>query len=294
MGFISAAGRVGGVGEIRSLRGKTSITEMAAMKQSTLLVLLLSLTVVVPPVATAQSSQESYWDNTVFIDGLARQGMGELLDRLATDKLPRHAVLDQLVEIGQLRIKFSRMPSQDDGRLAAFDKMAGAMRALIKNQSDHELRPLWQTDLAESLMLEKLAGLHQNAAEFCEFGVPTEDQRRAFSEAASEAVELLTDAELRFFQLQNELPREADHEAKRVANGLWDRMMTQYYQTRTPYLLARAAYFTGLLDDDEPLLPGPREQPEDPASAPRSEPRTDAAIRAGDRKAFTFCRRPKR
>ena len=106
------------------------------------------------------------------------------------------------------------------------------MRKLIDDQNNHEQRPLWQTDLAEMLLLEKLAGLHQNAAEFCEFGVPTEDQKRAFSAVAAEAVELLTDAELRFFQLQNELPRESDHEAKRVATGLWDRMMNQYYGTR--------------------------------------------------------------
>ena len=132
-------------------------------------------------------------------------------------------------------------------RLESFDRTLAGLRELIKQYPDHEQRPMWQADLSELLLFDYLQALKQNAAEFVEFGVPTENQVSAFENAVVEAYEQLADADYRFSQLQTQLPRQADHIAKRINTGLWNRMINQYYAVRTQFFLAHAAHYVALL-----------------------------------------------
>ena len=76
------------------------------------------------------------------------------------------------------------------------------------------------------------------------------------ADAAAEAFEQLSEAERRWFELEGELPRRADHVAKRVTTGLWDRMMTGYAATRTPFYLAQAAVNLAEADEEHAYYAG--------------------------------------
>lgn len=235
--------------------------------------LLSALAIVVCSLAPHRANaQVSHLDKAMLIERLAKEGMTELLLRLVETEPSDDPVIDELIRIAQLRIRYDNT-SRDDylAMLAAYNQLTGAMRALIQRFPDHEQRPLWQTDLAELQLLHYLGGLTRHAAEFYEFGVPSRDQRQAFEETVPRAFADLVDAELRFFQLQTELPRQPDHVARRVNTALWDRMINEYFRGKTPFLLAHAAYYTSLLPDTNPYythLPDPRipRQKTDPRS----------------------------
>lgn len=202
--------------------------------------------------ATGVCASESDLDPSMLIDTLAREGMGQLLDRLAETDSGDDPMISSLIRIGQLRVKSTDENLPPDQKIPMHDQMVEAMRGLIQAFPDHEQRPLWRTNLASALLYDGLGGIHMYASEFYEFGVPTAEQRKAFTSVVAEAFEHLVQADIRFFHLQAELPRQPDHVAKRVDTGLWDRMIKEYYKAKTPLLLAQAAYYTALLDDDHP------------------------------------------
>ena len=199
-------------------------------------------------------AQLSRLDRATLIDGLGQEGMSELLLHLMEVEPPDDPVLAERIKIAQYRIRYSDTSRPTDERIAAFDAALDALRRMIRERHEHEQRPMWQTDLGELLLFESLQAINQHAAAFYDFGVPTDDQRSAFERGVVEALEELSDADHRFSQLQLELAREADHKTKRIDTGLWDRMIGQYYQLRTQYFLAHAAYDTALLGDDHPYF----------------------------------------
>lgn len=189
-------------------------------------------------------------DDAALIDGLGKQGMGELIEHLDRTQPTSDPVLTKQIEIAKLRVAYRDEGVGQPSKAAAFNRVIDATNKLIEDHRDHEQRPMWQTDLGEMLLFEYLPVIHQFGAEFYEFGVPTTEQREAFESVASEALIHLVDADRRFYQLRTELPRQADHQAKRVDTGLWDRMVKQYHKGRTAYYLAHAAYYTALLDNE--------------------------------------------
>jgi hypothetical protein len=150
---------------------------------------------------------------------------------------------------------------------SALEQVVDTTDQLIDAHRDHVQRPIWQTQLAEQLLYEQLRVVHQQADAFYEFGVPTRRQAQVFEAVAVRALELLEDAESTLFKLQGELPRQPDHAAKRVNTGLWDRMINQFYEVRTPYALARAAYYTALLPDDSSYYQKLGDDPDAPPQA---------------------------
>ncbi len=225
-----------------------SVWLMIRTRALALTVLFLTLGVALP----AASGQLSNLDKTTLIDVLARDGMDQLLARLAEVEPADDPVIQELIQIGRLRIKATDPDQERNQQLALYEQMVDAWRGLIKEHPDHDQRPVWQTDLANLLLFDYLQAVQQHADAFYEFGVPTTDQRNAFESVVAEAYEQLAEADLRFFQLSGELPRQPDHDAKRVQTGLWDRMMKQYYKTKTQFLLGLAAYDTALLSNDHP------------------------------------------
>lgn len=236
------------------------------MKQPARLIIALALALLAVFVAQPALAQLSRLDKNTLVDGLRREKMGELLKHLAetdpqfkTDKMLAGNVL-----IAQLMLDYTEKGAQarteaDPARaadlraaaLAAFDEALDARRNLIKEFHDSDQRPIFQTQLAEQIIFDGLQN-EQFAGDFYDFGVPTQAQRDLFEKLVPEALIALTDADLRFFYLQGELPKEKDHVEKRVNTGLWDRMINEYYKLRTQLFLAQAAYFTALLPDSHP------------------------------------------
>jgi len=209
--------------------------------------LLLSLAL---PQALVHGAQVLQLDQGTLINTLAREGMSKLLDHLAKTDSGKDPVISKLIEIGQLRVRFNHANLAQKERTAAFQQLVVAKRSLIQTYPDHYQRPLWQTDLAETLLYDGLQNVYQFAGEYYEFGVLTEDQRHGFKLLVAEAFEHLVAAEIRLFHLKIELPRQEDHVAKRVETGWWDRMINEYDKTKTPLMLALSAYYTSLLPDD--------------------------------------------
>lgn len=238
------------------------------------------------------TAQVSNLDKGTLIDGLAQQGMSEILLHLVETEPSDDPAIDAQVLIAQQRIAYQRLANQalalrtqgatpDDLALAeqldadsraAFDAMLVSTRQLIESHYDHPQRPIWQTDLGEALLVTWLQQVNGYAGRFYEFGVVDDAQRVAFESAAAEAIAQLSDADLRFFELQGLLPRqdEAAHQ-RRVNSGLWSRMIDEYWRKRTAYFLASAAYATTLLPDDaayfkslgnNPMLPQQAKTPE--------------------------------
>jgi hypothetical protein len=198
-------------------------------------------------------AQLSRLDPVTLIEGLSREGMPELLEHLAASEPPKDPVVLHQIRVAQFRIRSNDQSTSAEQREAALDGALAAMREGIEKTRDHEQRPLWQTDLAEVLLYQVIQTRGLSAAEFVEFGVPTTTQRKNFDENIPVMLEQLIDADLRFFSLRGDLPKESDHTDKRVNTGLWERMINQYYLTRTQFFLAHAAFYATLLPDSNPI-----------------------------------------
>ncbi|MEE9211667.1 MAG: hypothetical protein V3U29_03340, partial [Phycisphaeraceae bacterium] len=214
-----------------------------------LIALLVCFIAAEPSIAQLQNL-----DKTTLYDGLAKEGMTELLLHLLETAPPDDPVLTRTLQIAQLRVRYADAKRLADGQAQAFEALRDGLSGIVEDFYDHEQRPLWQTDLAELLLFEQLAVSGRSAAAFYEFGVTDADQRRMFEANVPRALAELTDADRRFFELQSLLPREPDHVSKRVNTGLWDRMIQAYWKRRTRYYLANAAYYAALLGDDHPYF----------------------------------------
>lgn len=224
-----------------------------------------------PSIAVAQEKEEEL-DPAMLIDALAQEGMGELLLHLVETEKPGDAVTVSQVQIAGLRIEYQRLLAEAgraasrDARQAetlriqakqAFAKLTDATRALIRDFNDNDQRPIWQTDLAQSLIVDELHGLNHSAPLFAEFGVTTPEQREALAKTGPEALALLTDAQLRLFNLRGEVGRDPARSQRLQASGLFFRLFDEYDQRRTPYYLADAANLVARLPDDAPYYSDP-------------------------------------
>ena len=193
-------------------------------------------------------------DKGTLYDGLAKEGMTELLLHLMDSEPPGDPVIACLIRVAQYRTRYSDEQLSTQLRNHAYQTLLVELRKLIHDYYDHEQRPLWQTDLAVLLLFEQLGTQSQDAALFYEFGLPDVTQRQLFEETVPEALAELADANLQFFRLASLLPRQVDHVEKRVNTGLWQRMIDQYWKSQTQYYLAQAAYYTALLPNDHPYF----------------------------------------
>ncbi|GAB4190451.1 MAG: hypothetical protein Kow00105_04760 [Phycisphaeraceae bacterium] len=223
-------------------------------------------------------------DPSLLIDTLAREGMSELLLHLAETEPMDDPVMQRQVTIAGLRIEYHRLVDEsaqaatDNPELAValrrqavetYGRLTDAWRGLIRDFPDHEQRPIWQTDLAQSLIVDLLYGLHQSAPLFLEFGITTPEQETAVSRYAPEALALLSDAQLRLFHLRGEVGRDEERSVRMQASGLFFRLFEEYDRRRIPYFLAMSAHLVALLPDDSPYFQG--EPPAEGYLIPRRE-----------------------
>jgi hypothetical protein len=202
-------------------------------------------------IAGQADAQLSRLDKTTLIEGLRQEGMRDLLRYFARSELGNDPVLQKQVILNQHLLDFEQSleSSNIDQAAESFDQAIATSEKLISEHAGHEQRPIWQTQLAEQLLFESLGTLHRNAGLFYEFGVPTAEQLAVYERIAPQSLALLEDADVRFFKLQSDLPKEPDHTEKRIDTGLWDRMINQFYNVRTQFLLANALYDTWQLPD---------------------------------------------
>lgn len=215
--------------------------------------------------APSAHAQLSSLDKVQLIEGLRKEGMGDLLKHLIATDPPTDPILARQVKINQLLLDYAEKGARiadapDDQtaqrlaveRMKAFNDALDERRNLIKEFRDHEQRPTWQTDLAEQLLFEYLPEIKLRAMDFYEVGVPSAEQRQAYETAIPEALTQLSDADIRLFFLKGDLPRKPDFTKKYVDTGVFNRLMNEYGTLRTPYYLAHAAYYAALLPDSHP------------------------------------------
>ncbi len=255
------------------------------------------------PCKLAAQTQEL--DPATLVEALAREGMGELLLHLVETEQPQDPVLARQIELAGLRLEYQRLVSQ--ARLAAsqnpqragalrnqaneaFERMAEASRRLIADYYDHDQRPIWQTDLAQDLLLDYLQGLHRSAALFAEFGITTETQQQALAEAGPKALVLLTEAKLRLFNLRGEVGRDPKRSSQLQSSGLFFRLFDEYDHRRTPYFMAQAAYLVARLPDDSPYFASLGEQADPRIPNQQASPQSERArlLELADRELTKF------
>lgn len=234
---------------------------------------VLLLFACLPSIVAAQEQEDGQeLDPAMLIDALAQEGMSELLLHLVETEKPSDPVTARQVEIAGLRIEYQRLlaaagrtASRDPRAAEAFRKQAeqafamltDATRALIRDFNDNDQRPIWQTDLAQSLIIDQLHGLKNSAPLFAEFGVTTPEQRDALAATGPEVLALLSDAQLRLFNLRGEIGRDPSRSQELQTSGLFFRLFDEYDQRRTPYYLAYAANLVARLPDDAPYYIAP-------------------------------------
>ncbi|MFA9477339.1 hypothetical protein ACERK3_03410 [Phycisphaerales bacterium AB-hyl4] len=224
-------------------------------------------------------AQLADFDESMLIDAMTREGMSELLLHLVEIEPPDDPVVGRQIEVAQYRMRFDDANRSEAERREDFDTLVDATQQMIEDFYDHELRPVWQTDLTELLLNQALQQVYRGATFFYEFGVPTAEQTAAINELLPIALEAATDADQTFFRYQTELPRDDDHQQRRVNTGLWSRMMDDYFQTRTQYYLGQAAYLVALLPDDHPYYTGlGDENPRMPAREQSAEAERDRLL----------------
>ena len=237
------------------------------MKRNTLAYgLLTGILTLIPaiPVAAGRSA----YDQSELILGLANQGMAELLDRLS-DVAEADPVVDAQMRVARLRIDASDTSLDPSERAAAVNAAIDALAELIRENPEHDLTPVWKTTLGELILVDLFQAALQNAAEFYEFGVPTDVQRSAVERSTVRALRELSDAARRFDRIRDERGRQDPGSDDRLDDRVWQRMSRDYAESKTPYLLAHAAYYTALLSDrhtyyqnlGDPSFPGQRREP---------------------------------
>lgn len=245
-------------------------TWLCCVRYEWLIVVLSVLVLGVAPCHAMERVDEL--DPGALIDALAQEGMGELLLHLVETEQPDDPVLARQIEIAGLRIEYQRLlteagrwPKADPMQAEAlrnqareaYQRLTDAMRGLIRDYDDHDQRPIWQTDLAQSLILDYLYGLNQSSPLFADFGVTTLEQQQALAEAAPEALVMLNDAKLRLFTMIGDVGRDPARSQRLQSSGLFFRLFDEYDKRRTPYFLAYAAYLVSQLPDDAPYYTDP-------------------------------------
>ena len=210
-------------------------------------------------VSSTCPAQLSKMPKSALIEGLREEGMRELLLHLVETADFEDPVVRRQVKINELLLdysqKYNRSVETGDTELQKkakeqFKKALSEWRSMIREFPDRVTRPLWRTNFAEQLLYEHLQTIHRSAPAFVEFGVATEKQQEAFASAGTEALGHLSGAYLRLRRLNSKLPQRDDFKERFQNTGLWDRMMKQYYNLRTPFFLARAAQFVTQLEDE--------------------------------------------
>jgi len=222
--------------------------------------------------AVGATAQIERLDRSQFIEGLAERNMDQLLGHYLEQVGDELAPVERInLTVQQKLMTFRNADPTDEasweeGR-AAFNEAVATRKQLIADNPDHRLRPVWQTDLAELLLIEQMGRVGQQAELFYEFGVPTAEQEELFESAALDALQATSEASEGFFELQGLMGRRPEIRRELEEAALM-RQIDAYREARTPFYFAHASYYVALLPDDHPYFasiaagePGPIDLP---------------------------------
>ncbi|NBC11227.1 MAG: hypothetical protein GVY24_05745 [Planctomycetes bacterium] len=222
--------------------------------------------------AVGAAAQIERLDRSQFIRGLAERNMGELLGHYlgrVGDELEAIERINLTVQ-QKLMVFRNADPTDNESWEKGRDALSEAIairQQLIADNPEHNLRPVWQTDLAELLMIEQMGRAGQHAELYYEFGVPTREQKQLFESAALDALQATAQASEGFYALQGLMGRRPEIKRELEEAALMQEIDT-YREARTPFFLAHASYYVSLLPDEHPYFtsitagePGPIDLP---------------------------------
>jgi len=173
-----------------------------------------------------------------FVRGLSELGLDGVVMRLLEDppdNPERAKELRDALAAGWV----PRQATTSERFLDAVERVIQLDKNLPRPEGVHWAEPIWDADLAQTLLFSALPGL-QEAGDFVMFGVPSRGQSRATAKVAETAYRRLNRAEDTFVGIQLQLRRQRDFVNEYVNTGRWDRL-TRYMNLNVPYYRAWAA-----------------------------------------------------
>ncbi|MCC5829856.1 MAG: hypothetical protein JJU36_10460 [Phycisphaeraceae bacterium] len=189
------------------------------------------------------------------IEGLRRDGMAELLIRLAETEGERLEPADRLNLLAEAHeMRYQARDVEQEERMKSLSEALAAYKKLLDDYRADHRRVIWQTNYATLVLFGELGIRRQEAALFYDLGLPSREQIDAFESYVATLFGHMAEGEILLFELEGTLPRRADFQQRFVDTGLWQRLREEYGQVRLPLLQGILAYYTSLLPDDHPYF----------------------------------------
>jgi hypothetical protein len=200
--------------------------------------------------ARPASAQLQNLDDATFIAGLEDRGMSELILHFVEIDPPEDPVVRDLISIAQHRIRFRDDSLSREVRREAFNAALDGLSQLIAEHGDHVQSPIWLTDLASLKLIEEMRNYERLAGTYVRFGVPTPEQRDAFSRLSSDAIDAMVRARQKLFDLRGELGRNEELTQRLQLDGTYARLFNEYDELRVPLYFAMASLYVASMPDD--------------------------------------------
>lgn len=202
--------------------------------------------------APAAQAQLSNIDDDGFIVGLQRLGMQDLLRAYVEKNPPKDETRKALLQIAINKGIWSGGDFDDEARGTAADEVLALYSALIKRVEielpvDIPERAFWQTDAAEFVLFDSLAGRHTYANLFYELGRPTDEMAQAFEQLIPVAMQYMVGANMDVAELVRELPKQRDFEQKWINTGRSRILERDMKDRKVPFYHALASHYASLI-----------------------------------------------
>lgn len=217
------------------------------MRRAILTTLVLS-GLLLGPAARGQSLNEQL-DQDRFLRGLAEYGLHDLLDYVLESSGANDAALPALVEIAHLQARLGETLLSTEGRSQTIDRLIAARRALLRAFPNDPRVPLWQADLAFSLLFLDPARTALDLT--VEFGIADAAQRERMAAIADEAMDLVDDAIVRLSDEILDLEEDEDFGSSAAMQQRHRYLLQVEQRQRLPFLNAAAVYYTTLGETGE-------------------------------------------
>ncbi len=198
------------------------------------------------PRAVAQSLDEQI-DQERFLRGLAEYGLRDLLDYVRETGGGADGAMPHLIAIAQLQAALADEQRPPAERARAIEDLIAARRRLVEAFPADSRAPLWQADLAFSLLF--LAHAEGATALVVEFGVADEDQHAALAATAREALRLVDDATVGLADQILDLEEHPDFAGSASMQQRHRYLLHVEQRQRLPFLHACAAHLAAVVEE---------------------------------------------
>jgi len=206
--------------------------------------MLLLCAALLPGAAHAQSLNEQL-DQERFLRGLAEYGLHDLLDYVLESGGANDPAMEHLIAVAHLQAALSDESRTPAERSRTVEELIGARRKLVGSFSSDPRLPLWQADLAFSLLF--LAEAEGATALTIEFGVADDQQYDRLAASASEALRLLDDAIVGLADKVLDLEEHRDFSTSAAMQQRHRYLLHVEQRQRLPFLHASATYLSAVV-----------------------------------------------